>query len=220
MLIADVVAFFPCSEIRNYDIGGCCDKGIIMKAATPSIPAILNVPLFVYGTLMSPVVMESLIQRRVHGHPVRLLPSYYAKVSSAQVSPVSGSNEKLSYDYSRHPVRNAVYPGLVHWDVNNESESKQTTRDYVCGLLYYNLTDEEMVQLDEFEGDQYVKELCYVKMQRNTENFNDLDETLQNSSDDVVQAMVYVWSNPISGLDLSKDWSYSTFEEQHLATYI
>jgi gamma-glutamylcyclotransferase (GGCT)/AIG2-like uncharacterized protein YtfP len=189
-----------------------------MKAATATISSVSKVPLFVYGTLMSPVVMESLIQRQINGNPVRLLPSSYVPATSAQAS-LTESNEELRYDYSRHPVRRAVYPGLVHWNANNDEESIHKTRNYVSGLLYSNLSDEEMAQLDEFEGDQYTKELCYVQLQPNNSNPNSSGEALYNN-DDVVQAMVYVWSYPLSDLDLSKDWSYTTFVEEHLATYL
>ena len=206
MLIADVVHFVK--NILESHL-------IIMKSATP---AISKVPLFVYGTLLSPVVMESLMQRRVYGHPVRLLPSSYVPSPTpfAQVS-VTGSNKDLQYDYSRHPVRSAVYPGLVHWNANNDGEVINKTRDYVDGLLYNNLTDAEMKLLDDFEGDQYIKELCHVQLQQ-SKSIDTIDRALYKE-DDAVQAMVYVWSHPLSELDLSKDWSYTTFEEQHLATY-
>ena len=196
-----------------------------MKAATPVLPSISSVPLFVYGTLLSPVVMESLIQRRVMGRPGRLLPSSYVPSSSTATSTsiaVPESNHNLRYDYSRHPVRNAVYPGLVNWNARNEDESPNQPRNHVCGLLYTNLTDTEMDQLDDFEGDQYTKELCYVQIQQHPapdDNNSNFDETIVGP-DDVVQAMVYVWSYPLSDLDLSTDWSYATFEEKRLATYI
>ena len=185
-----------------------------MKAPTPVMSSVSKVPLFVYGTLMSPVVMESLIQRRVQGQAVRLLPSSYIPPLTDVTVPIS--NEERRYDYSRHPVRSAVYPGLVHWNTSNIDETMNLTKNDVCGLLYNNLTESEMKQLDEFEGDQYTKELCYVQRQPNNSNIDEL----MYSKDDVVQAMVYVWSYPLSDLDLSKDWSYATFEEKHLATYL
>ena len=191
-----------------------------MKAATPPISVtVANIPLFVYGTLMAPEVMESLLHRRVYGHPVRLLPSSYQRdTSSAQVATI-GSNEEIRYDYSRHPVRNAVYPGLVHWNAKNDDKSVLERKNYVSGLLYSNLTEAEMEQLDKFEGDQYVKELCFVQRQHTYDDCNSVDAAFDHSAD-VVQAMVYVWSYPLSDLDLTKDWSYKIFEEQHLATYI
>lgn len=188
-----------------------------MRSATPATSAISKVPLFVYGTLMSPVVMESLLQRRVHGHPVRLLPSSYEPGTTTSVQgTMTKSNAELRYDYSRHPVRGAVYPGLVHWNANSDCKSIKDTSNHVYGLLYSTLTDAEMRKLDEFEGDQYSKELCFVQLQPNDNN--QPADTIDN--DDVIQAMVYVWSYPLSDLDLSKGWSYTTFEEQHLSTYL
>ena len=194
-----------------------------MKAATPPLSSMSSVPLFVYGTLMSPVVMETLIQRRVVGRPVRLLPS--SSAPSTKVA-VTGSVEERRYDYSRHPVRTEVYPGLVHWNANNEDKSiiNNKARNHVCGFLYSNLSSTEMEKLDAFEGDQYTKELCYVQLQqpiKNTSINNNFNEMVNgNDDDDIIQAMVYVWSYPLSALDLSKDWSYQTFEEEHLATYV
>ena len=46
-------------------------------------------PLFAYGTLMLPKLLERVVGRRLHGRPARC------------------------FGYARHPVKNADYPGLI-----------------------------------------------------------------------------------------------------------
>jgi hypothetical protein len=193
---------------------------------TPNIPSsslTSSLPLFVYGTLISPIVMESVIQRKSVGRPARLLPS------SSSRSETATTNESCKlYNYSRHPVRGQVYPGLVHWNITSEpfrSEflwGKKEGMEYVCGLLYSDLTDAELELLDTYESDQYNREQCHVKLFSTDVDDHSMVTTtaLDRSTNQSIMAMVYVWANPLTELDLSKDWSYTTFEQEHLKNYI
>lgn len=186
-------------------------------SASSLAPSVQQLPLFVYGTLMAPIVMETLIGRRVQGQKVKLLPSW--------VSSESGTNNKQPYDYSRHPVRGVVYPGLVHWKtddiVQQQQHQKPSLTSSVTGLLYSNLSDTELSILDQFEGNQYVREICNVQLIQE-ESSSNIDHKTPGPDEvhDIQQAMVYVWSNPISELDLTQDWCYATFESKHLSTYL
>jgi Gamma-glutamyl cyclotransferase, AIG2-like len=213
------------------------------KMKTPTVPVLSSssstvaaLPLFVYGTLISPIVMESIIERKSIGRPARLLPSSFVSATNTNTTTMNNW-----YDYSRHPVRGHVYPGLVHW--NTTTRTKSTTnknsvvdpvsqytskaRNYVCGLLYTDLTDTELQLLDTYEGDPYSREQCHVEFVSQHDEVVDhcmiLDTTknpIRTDQSSIVLAMVYVWSNPLSELDLSNDWSYATFELEHLENYI
>jgi gamma-glutamylcyclotransferase (GGCT)/AIG2-like uncharacterized protein YtfP len=83
--------------------------------------------LFVYGTLMSPEVVNVLLGR---------VPPHEPAV--------------LRGDFARHPVRSRVYPGMVF--VNSRKNEGAAA---VHGLLYSQLSPSEMERLDWFEGDTY-----------------------------------------------------------------
>ena len=164
---------------------------------------------------MAPAVVETLIRRPIQGRPADL-------ISSSN----SACKQIDDYEYSRHPVHGQAYPGLVNWTSQSVSSrpfsiDRNGCTKLVRGLLYFNLTDGEMEQLDYFEGDQYAKELCNVQLVSNgirDDTLDTMDEV--RPSDALVQAMVYVWSNPISELDVSKDWSFDEFAQNHLSDYV
>lgn len=188
-----------------------------MKAPLP-ISSSSPLPLFVYGTLMAPAVVETLIQRRIQGRPTDLISTSERR-----------SSDRPEYEYTRHPVLGQAYPGLVNWTTqpsfversSNDRKSGRASR--IRGLLYCDLTDEEMEQLDFFEGNQYGKELCNVQLVVSS-NGNETEVTSRsddgNSSDATIQAMVYVWTNPLSELDLMQEWSFDHFVKNHLSDYV
>ena len=90
--------------------------------------------LFVYGTLMAPQVIETLIDR---------LPSHTSAI--------------LKSGYRRHPVRNYAFPGLI--PAVSSSISMPIT-----GVLYRGVTEPELMRLDRFEGDEYRKQTCTVEV--------------------------------------------------------
>jgi Gamma-glutamyl cyclotransferase, AIG2-like len=184
-----------------------------MKAPLP-IASSSPLPLFVYGTLMAPAVVETLIQRPIQGRPANLISSSKKR-----------SRDDQEYEYSRHPVLDQAYPGLVNW-TTQPSFVKRSSIDngaghtsLIRGLLYSDLTDEEMEQLDFFEGDQYGKELCYVQLVAGS-SIGETDGTSSNSSDKTIQALVYVWTNPVSELDITQDWSFDNFVQKRLSDYV
>jgi gamma-glutamylcyclotransferase (GGCT)/AIG2-like uncharacterized protein YtfP len=114
-------------------------------AATKSVPAMAlsqQHPLFVYGTLMAPEVVQTLIGRAPVGRPARL----------------------VDRSYARHPVKDHVFPGLIR-RVNQDGGGDGDGGDSgVCGILYNDLNADEMTRLDAFEGEEYVKESCRVQL--------------------------------------------------------
>jgi gamma-glutamylcyclotransferase (GGCT)/AIG2-like uncharacterized protein YtfP len=188
-----------------------------MKAPLP-VSSSSPLPLFVYGTLMAPAVVETLIQRPIPGRPAAL-------VSTSE----SGRGEHHEYEYSRHPVLGQAYPGLVDWTTQpslvkrSSSDGTPGSTNWIRGLLYCDLTEEEMEQLDYFEGDQYEKELCNVQLVTGSnmgELAVDSRSDISNCSGVTIQATVYVWTNPVSELDVAQDWSFDHFVQNHLSDYV
>ncbi|GAX19648.1 hypothetical protein FisN_19Hu230 [Fistulifera solaris] len=124
--------------------------------------------LFVYGTLMAPPVIQTLLGR-VPPHGTALLPHY-----------------------RRHPVRNQVYPGMIF-------EKGAMTQ----GILYYGLTPKEIARLDWFEDVEYTRRPVIVTM--------DAKETATET---------YVWTNPLSELQLDAEWSIEDFSQTHLTRFL
>ena len=120
--------------------------------------------------------------------------------------------------FRRHPVRNHVFPGLVRAASVAEADSgggreQQQQQQRVRGILYCDLSDDEMRRLDWFEGDEYDKIACEVELL-------DGDGSDQTTTRTVVSTQVYLWSDSVAELDLSRPWSYETFRENDLAAYL
>jgi gamma-glutamylcyclotransferase (GGCT)/AIG2-like uncharacterized protein YtfP len=162
----------------------------VVWVAVPTMALSSSHPLFVYGTLMAPEVVQTLIGRAPVGRPARL----------------------LDRSYARHPVKDHVFPGLIQ-RVKASMDDKDSGDSGVCGILYSDLNADEMVRLDAFEGNEYVKESCQVQL---------LDDEMEknNPQGPTVEAILYRWANPVNELDLERSWSYETFRSQHLAMYL
>ena len=131
--------------------------------------------LFVYGTLTAPEVMKALVGR---------LPPF----RSARLD-----------GFTRHPVVGFVFPGII--PVKDETATPRP----VQGLLYTDLTVDELEILDWFEDVEYTRSVVQVKD----------DET-----NELCDTQVYVWINPLEELDLTQDWDYDQFRTQHLSNYL
>ena len=132
-------------------------------------------PVFVYGTLTSHQVVRTLLGKNsasvLEFQPARLL------------------------GYSRHPVKNCVYPGMIP---HPEKE--------VRGCLLENVSFHEMKLLDWFEGDEYERRLVQVSIER---------------SPSLVEAHAYVWKpHLLHSLRLEEEWCYETFCNKNLNRYI
>ena len=109
-----------------------------------------------------------------------------------------GQAAHLRGAFRRHPVQNYFFPGLVR----AEDES---TAQPVKGVLYKDLSVNEMKRLDWFEGDEYDKISCEVEVA---------------DSSEMVETQVYLWVKPIEELDVTQSWSYEQFREQNLEKYL
>jgi gamma-glutamylcyclotransferase (GGCT)/AIG2-like uncharacterized protein YtfP len=153
--------------------------------------------LFCYGTLMAPQVMQTLLHR--------LPPSQPAFLSG----------------YVRYPVRNVLYPGIVAASGNMEHTSSNSEQPsaVVKGVLYRDLTPEEMKILDWFEDVEYTRRTVSVTIQKDASD----EKTIAASNEHAKETTyVYVWTDPLEKLEwqAGKDWDYTTFAHEHLEYYL
>jgi gamma-glutamylcyclotransferase (GGCT)/AIG2-like uncharacterized protein YtfP len=125
--------------------------------------------LFVYGTLQFEPVLSAVLGR------------------SSTLILTNAIPGRLRH-YTRYKVRNRRYPAIVPSEGSNNN---------VQGLLLEGFTELEWKKLDEFEGDEYVKQ--QVLVQKNTDG-------------NIVQAFTYVWASTVTSLLSSsqledRDWN-------------
>jgi hypothetical protein len=155
---------------------------------------------FVYGTLMSPEVLQTLIGR---------VPTIC----------------KRAYlpNFSRHPVKGYVFPGIiaVKQTLNKLAPGDAIFREEqkaVEGLLLTGLSKEEMGVFDWFEGDEYTRSVMQVSIPSLTGS----DTTSKDASEKyyVIDANVYVWCAGDEMLELDEAWNYDNFKSVHLESYL
>lgn len=116
-------------------------------------------------------------------------------------------------NHSRHPVRHRVYPGVI--------PSTSTSSSSVEGLLIFDLSPLEIKLLDYFEEESIDYKRTDVQVQ-----IPDVDTSIQSiltentDSDGSLETQAYIWCKHISTLDLTKDWVYANFRQQHLDWYL
>lgn len=115
---------------------------------------------FTYGTLMSAEIMRHVSGRRFNAEPATLP------------------------DHSRHPVRDAPYPGIR----TNPGQS-------VHGVLYRGVDSLALNRLDAFEGSQYERRTVRVITGDGREK----------------AAQAYVFKPALNHLLLPGDWDYEQF---------
>jgi hypothetical protein len=158
-----------------------------------SATAAAPLPIFVYGTLMNPQVVSILLGRS------------WSPAEEAAIRPAR------LYGYSRHPVRQHVFPATIPSTVSTA---------YVEGLLLpATMSKMEVIIFDCFESDEYNRVPVDVTIVKHGgDDHNDLDSS---SSPVTVKAQVYLWRDDlISQLELDQQWSYESFCQEHLDWYL
>ena len=145
----------------------------------PQSAARVTKSLFVYGTLVAPQVIETLMGR------------------------VPACREARLTGYSRHPVRQQMYPGLIVADSSSSC----------LGVLYTDLTPPELKRLDWFEDVDYARREVSVTLL-------DWNQKTDPSPTSECPTETYVWTNPLSELDLSQEWSFEKFRDENLHHYL
>jgi len=166
--------------------------------------------IFVYGTLMSPEVMNTLLGPTLEKSQPVMQPA-------------------ILCGYQRFPVKNHVFPGLIPaatttaapltTAVPAETDCISTTTSIVQGIHVSNLSlPQQMDILDWFEGDEYTRVQTKVQLLNDKDNNNANDN---DSGKNMVSCELYEWSNPVEELELERlEWDYDYFREQHLEWYL
>ncbi len=171
---------------------------------------------FVYGTLMSPDVLQVLLGRIPPLAPSANLPNH-----------------------SRHPVIGRVYPGVIptppsssssHSSSSSSSLDSSSSSNTVEGLLILDITPLEMKILDWFESEDYKRSTVQVLIPSNVNNIMDNIIPPKNDGADIgkhhscgqvlIQTNTYIWSLGAEHLDTSCDWDYSAFLQNHLGWFL
>jgi len=88
-------------------------------------------------------------------------------------------------------------------------------------VLLFDLSPLEMKLLDYFEEESIDYKRTDVQVQ-----IPDVDTSIQSiltentDSDGSLETQAYIWCKHISTLDLTKDWDYANFRQQHLDWYL
>ncbi|ANB11177.1 hypothetical protein AWJ20_3979 [Sugiyamaella lignohabitans] len=109
-------------------------------------------------------------------------------VKSLKVNPAKLEN------FKRHKVKDVDYPAVIRGD----------DKDLVLGTVVYNLSEEEIIKLDMFEGEEYERLVLDVL---------DIAESRQ------VKAGVYVWVDSQDRL-LEEEWDFGYFVNHKMENWI
>lgn len=128
----------------------------------------MSVPLFIYGSLMHPVVLARVLGR----------------TPTTRGATLTG--------FRRGVIRGEAFPGVVPHGSGR-----------VDGLLVFDLTPAEMIEVDRFEDDFYRR----IPIEVQTES-------------GITRADVYVVEPRFEALVTAEEWDYSAFVERDLNTFI
>lgn len=116
------------------------------------------------------------------------------EVSEKIIGLYATENAKL-YNYKRYKIffnnEEQLYPAIV-------PENGAITE----GIVFRDLTMDYIDLLDQYEGDDYSRELVTIE-----------------TSSAIINAWVYVWKNP-HGSTLNGEWSLDNFKKNHLQSYL
>ncbi|KAI1318192.1 hypothetical protein EDD11_007075 [Mortierella claussenii] len=114
--------------------------------------------------------------------------------------------------YIRHPYHNEPYPGMI------ASEDKTLI---VEGLLVFGHTVMDRFRLDQFEGSEYTREVLPVKVLDPVPgSYNAIGGSNPLAPGDIVPAYVYVFTGPHGSLNLTKEWDFNAFQQEHVTIWM
>ncbi|KAF9357331.1 hypothetical protein BGX34_009434 [Mortierella sp. NVP85] len=149
-------------------------------------------PCFFYGSLMSPAVLNAVTR-----------PGPESNLYTVRAS-IEG--------YVRHPYRNQPYPGMI------ASHDKTLV---VEGNLVFGHTLMDRFRLDQFEGDEYTREVLPVKVHDVVPGaFNVQGQSNPLAAGDIIHAYVYVFTGPHGCLDQTREWDFEAFQRDHVKQWI
>lgn len=147
-------------------------------------------PLFVYGSLQIPRVLERLLRR---------VPS---QISPATLLP----DTSKSIVYRRLPLRHVTYPVLIR-----ERGTDADAYPLVDGVVINDLSSEEYAILDAFEGDQYQRDVVSVRLRHSGKTLRDVWTYVFPESSAKRHASVIV---------RGEEWCLDRFQREHLDAFL
>jgi hypothetical protein len=110
--------------------------------------------------------------------------------------------------YRRVPVKHGEYPALVPGDPT----------DCVEGYVVEPIESVgQWAALDEFEGDEYRREVVRVVVEGEVDCDDDNDDNEQSRE---VAAQTYVWTESTDQLKMDEDWVYADFIKRQLQEWL
>ncbi len=161
---------------------------------------------FVYGTLMSTEVLQTLLGR----------------------TPITLPGVVLQ-NHVRHPVKGQVYPAVLPSTV--AAPASAFHRDHsVEGILIIDLSPRDMKIFDYFEEEgidytrttvvAHVPESSNAYLQQLEKNKSILWKDTDKEGYRSVQTNAYIWARGADTLDLTKPWVYEQFRKNRLEWYL
>jgi gamma-glutamylcyclotransferase (GGCT)/AIG2-like uncharacterized protein YtfP len=130
----------------------------------------------------------------------------YPQVLHALLNRVPSKSKAAIHGYKRYKIKGQVFPGVI----------PATPECKVEGVLLKELTPEDMVVFDEFEGEEYYK-LPIQPQLISEENGNEIASTTAPAP--VIDASVYIWQDSLRDL-LYGEWDPEAFAKTHLESYV
>lgn len=132
----------------------------------------------------------------------------YPQVLQALLNRVPSSCKACIHGFKRYNIKGQLFPAVI----------KASPDCKVEGVLLRELTPEDMIVFDEFEGDEYYK--LPVQPQVMLEDGNESSgTTAAATAAATVFASVYIWQDSLRGL-LYGVWDPEYFAKTHLEAYV
>ncbi len=119
-----------------------------------------------------------------------MFPNVWSEVARGHYETIEGR----VYGFQRRRIRNETFPALI----------PGTPHDFVDGIVYCNLSLDDLKRLDEFEGDYYV---------RRSVECNLLNGTL-------IKAQAYLFKEEFFHLIEMKEWDPQWFSENGILSFL
>ena len=148
--------------------------------------------IFVYGTLLSPRVVEVLLGRQHH-------------------DPSSQQQRAMVQGFQRHAVKDVFYPAMI--PSNNRNGQYDTV---VEGCLLSDLSPQDRTLLDWFEGDEYEATPVEATLLNNHQGEEKEEPRTIKTECYIWKPQFYNQLIPLS----QKVWSFEEFQAEHLQEYL
>lgn len=145
---------------------------------------------FVYGTLMSPEVLQTLLDR---------------------IPTMDPRPAVLPPEYTRHPVKARVFPGVIDHRSLASIALANVHKHSVQGILLTDVTPDELKVFDWFEADEYDRVSLPVRL---------LEAKDGSNEELAVDANVYLWCAGTEFLEVESPWNFENFQTKKLDWYL